>query len=163
MSTRPTKAERQAVSDALIGARSALGVLWKDLARRLSISPRALVRVVNGEVFPSPMRALSMLSGVTDLPEAHYHALADALKVPRESRPVVKSVALAQARPPFDPELEQSFLTLSLYKVAESTGASPAAARAIAMATLDHVAARGLDLASAREVMAAAVKPGKRR
>jgi hypothetical protein len=48
-----------------------------------------------------------------------------------------------------------------LYTAAEASSVEPAAARRIALATLDHMAARGLDLATAQDVIRAAARVKK--
>jgi hypothetical protein len=103
-----------------------------------------------------------MLSELTDLPPDVYARLADALSIESDKRPPLRVPSPAPTQAPVKPSVdhasEQAAVTLMLYVAAEANGVEPAAARKIAMATLDHVASRGLDVTTAREVTRAAAK-----
>jgi hypothetical protein len=134
----------------------------------LDMSQRTLARFMYGQSVPTRLRALGMLAALTHLPAELYHPLADALAIASHERPLLRapstSVAAPVAQLPVDRAGEETALTLMLYVTAEANGVAPGAARKVALALLDHLTARGLDVATGREVTRAAEKrlAGKR-
>jgi transcriptional regulator with XRE-family HTH domain len=156
--TRRTRAEREALTDAIDAIRHRTGWIHHVTASRLGLSRRTLARYSERTSRPSEKRALAMLGLVTDLPADLYTQLADALEVPPAQRPpLFVPVATNVLRAEDDPA-EATSMTLMLYTAAEANGVHPAAARKIALAVLDHATERALDVPTARALALAVAK-----
>jgi transcriptional regulator with XRE-family HTH domain len=154
----PTRQEREALRSALIDVEVETRLLAHQVATRLGVSRRTLGRYVHKQSFPTPSAAVALLQRLTFVSAPRHARVASALLVPEHQRPPLPSTAMGTEELRARAYAAESAMALMLYATAEASGVSPAAARKVAGAVLEHVATQHLDVATARGVLTGSLR-----
>jgi hypothetical protein len=139
---------RERLAEVLHAIQVTLGWKSNELARRMGVTPRTLVRWVHHRDMPAPARRVAMVAASRDLPADLVQRLALSLEVD----PRVGGVALPTASAPA-PDGARATLDAAVYAAADQLEVRAGDLRKALAPVLSAMEALGVDARTAREIL----------